>query len=104
VAEILNIKLEEIFPEMISEKYNSLQYFFYFGNKRLPYRARTKILNKINKLWDHIEGIHSDEFTIYKIDKKACIICEIRNVIFFSKSVLHFKNYIRLLYTIRFRA
>lgn len=90
--------------EMIPERCNPLQCPFCLGNTCLSYGARIETLSKTNKLWDHVERFHPDELAAYETGEKACTICEARDVTFFPKSVLHFKNHTQLVHGIRLRS
>jgi hypothetical protein len=84
------IKIEESFPE----KCKPIQYFYYIDNVFKFYQERIKSLNRINKLWDHINKIYNFEIAIFIDGNKFYPICEIREIIFTLLNIRHFKHYI----------
>jgi hypothetical protein len=90
MPESSRIKIEESFPE----ECKSIQYLYCIGNISKSYKKRIKPLNKINKLWNHIDKVHNLEIAVFANGNKFYPIYKIRRIIFILSSIRHFKHHI----------
>ena len=87
----------------VPARYNPLQCLFCLSDQRLFSAFRENKKSKINKLWDHVENLHREEFAAFATGTRQYRLCDIRNDDFVPSSVPHFKNYIQAVYGIRLR-
>jgi hypothetical protein len=99
MPEFPEMKIKESFPE----ECKPIQYLYCIGNVSKSYKERIKPLNRINKLWNHIDKIHNFEVAVFINDDKFCPICKIRRIIFTLSSIRHFKHHIQKVHKIKLR-
>ncbi|OAX78661.1 hypothetical protein ACJ72_07028 [Emergomyces africanus] len=73
---------------------HELQCPFCNANPGVDDGAKSKVWDRPNKLWRHIEdNVHKLELQGYSSGKKPCGLCSSKGVLFVSESIMHFKRH-----------
>ncbi|EAS29665.3 uncharacterized protein CIMG_13214 [Coccidioides immitis RS] len=88
----------------VPTRLHELQCPFWNADPGADHRAQSKIWDRANKLWDHVErnvvdsdgkraGVHQNELQAYSCGTKPCGLCARQNIHFVPESVMHFKRH-----------